>query len=179
MNFFVQKCPEVFCTKVVLKDFGKFLGKYLCQSLCFNKVVSLIPGTLLKERLCYKCFPVNFPKFLRTSFFTEHLRWLLLSGKYLFNKSKQIHTKLHICSHLLKKSLTENLFFVQCYESNGLVPEPSLQKIPALAWIKKLKKRSCFLFSCRCQCFTVFIFLSIFNFGLFSISVWCSFLELQ
>ena len=24
------------------------------------------------------CFPVNFMKFLRTPFFTEHLRWLLL-----------------------------------------------------------------------------------------------------
>ena len=24
------------------------------------------------------CFPVNFAKFLRTLFFTEHLRWLLL-----------------------------------------------------------------------------------------------------
>ena len=24
------------------------------------------------------CFPVNFAKFLRTTFLTEHLRWLLL-----------------------------------------------------------------------------------------------------
>ena len=36
------------------------------------------PSTLLKKRLCYRCFPVNFAKFLRTPFFTEHLWWLLL-----------------------------------------------------------------------------------------------------
>ena len=30
--------PEVFCKKGVLKNFGKFTGKHLCQSLCFNKV---------------------------------------------------------------------------------------------------------------------------------------------
>ena len=34
--------------------------------------------TLLKKRLWYRCFPVNFAKFLRMSFLTEHLRWLLL-----------------------------------------------------------------------------------------------------
>ena len=33
---------------------------------------------LLKNRLWHRCFPVNFAKFLRTPFFTEHLWWLLL-----------------------------------------------------------------------------------------------------
>ena len=36
------------------------------------------PATLLKKRLWHRCFPVNFAKFLRTPFFTEHLWWLLL-----------------------------------------------------------------------------------------------------
>ena len=54
---------EVFCKKGVLRKFAKFLGKHLCQSLFFNKVAGL---------------PVNFVKFLRTSFFIEHLWWLLL-----------------------------------------------------------------------------------------------------
>ena len=36
------------------------------------------PATLLKKRLCYRCFPVNFVKFLRTPFLKEHLQWLLL-----------------------------------------------------------------------------------------------------
>ena len=32
-----------------------------------------------KKRLQHRYFPVNFVKFLRTPFFTEHLPWLLLS----------------------------------------------------------------------------------------------------
>ena len=43
-----------------------------------NKVAGLRPATLLKRRLWHRCFPVNFSKFLRTSFFAEHFRWLLL-----------------------------------------------------------------------------------------------------
>ena len=46
----------------------------------FNKVADLRPATLLKKRLWRTCFPVNFVKFLRTSFLTEHLWWLLLVG---------------------------------------------------------------------------------------------------
>ena len=36
-------------------------------------------GSLLKKRLWHRCFPVNFAKFLKTPFLTEHLRWLLLN----------------------------------------------------------------------------------------------------
>ena len=32
------------------------------------------PATILKKRLWYSCFPVNFGKLLRTPFLTEHLR---------------------------------------------------------------------------------------------------------
>ena len=35
------------------------------------------PATLFKKRLCHRCFPVKFAKFLKTSFLTEHLQWLL------------------------------------------------------------------------------------------------------
>ena len=70
--------PEVFCKKGVLWNFVKFTGKYLRQSLFFNKLAGLRPATLSKKRLWHRCFPVNFVKFLRTPFLTEHLRWLLL-----------------------------------------------------------------------------------------------------
>ena len=75
-----SSCPEVFCKRGVIKNFAKFTGKYLCQSLFFSKVAGLRPATLLKKRLWHRCFPVNFAKFLRTPFLTEHLRWLLLDG---------------------------------------------------------------------------------------------------
>ena len=57
-------------TKGVLRNFAKFKGKHLCQSLR--------PATLLKKRLWHRSFPVNFAEFQRTPFFIEHLRWLLL-----------------------------------------------------------------------------------------------------
>ena len=33
---------------------------------------------LIKKETLHRCFPVNFAKFLRPYFLTEHLRWLLL-----------------------------------------------------------------------------------------------------
>ena len=47
----------------------------MCQSLFFNKVAG---QTLLNKGLWHMLFPVNLTKFLRTSFLTEHLCWLLL-----------------------------------------------------------------------------------------------------
>ena len=43
------------------------------------KLQTLRPATLLNKRLWHRCFPANFVKFLRKTFLTEHLRWLLLS----------------------------------------------------------------------------------------------------
>ena len=70
--------PEVFCKKDVLRNFAKFTGKHLCQSLFFNKVAGLRPATLLKKRLWHRSFHANFAKFLRTPILTQHLLWLLL-----------------------------------------------------------------------------------------------------
>ena len=49
------------------------------ESFCYN-VAGLRPATLIKKRLWHRCFPMNFAKFLRTSFFTEHFWWLLLNN---------------------------------------------------------------------------------------------------
>ena len=80
VNFFLiefrSSRPEMFCRKGVLKNFAKFTGNHLCQSLFFNK--DLRPATLLKKRLWHRCFLVNIAKSLRAPFFTEQLRWLLL-----------------------------------------------------------------------------------------------------
>ena len=51
--------------KGFLKNIAKFTGKHLCQSQ---------PATLLKKKLWYRCFPMNFRNFLRIPFFREHLR---------------------------------------------------------------------------------------------------------
>ena len=39
---FRNSCPEVFSKKGVLKNFPKFTGKHLCQSLFFNKGATLL-----------------------------------------------------------------------------------------------------------------------------------------
>ena len=75
----------MFCRKGVLRNCAKFIEKYLLQSLFFNKVAGFRPVTLLKKRLWYRCFPVNFAKFLSAPFFIEHLWWLLLDESYLLN----------------------------------------------------------------------------------------------
>ena len=61
-----QRCSV---RKGVLRNFTKFTGKHLCQSL--------MPATLLKKRLRHRCFPVNFVKFLRTPF-SKNTSWRLL-----------------------------------------------------------------------------------------------------
>ena len=81
----VQKQPP----RVVLRNFEEishFTGKHLCQSLPFNKIAGLTPATLLKKKLWHGYFPVNFAKFLRTPFLTEHLRWLLLQVSLIYSR---------------------------------------------------------------------------------------------
>ena len=47
-----------------------------CARVSFLIKLQAPPATLLKKRLWHRCFPVNFVKFIRTPFFTEHLWWL-------------------------------------------------------------------------------------------------------
>ena len=55
------------------------ISQNLQESTCVRGSVSEArSATLLKKRLRHRCFPVNFAKFLST-FFIEHLLWLLLS----------------------------------------------------------------------------------------------------
>ena len=39
--FHQKRPPDVFCKKGVLRNFTKFTGKHLCQSLFFNSVAGL------------------------------------------------------------------------------------------------------------------------------------------
>ena len=78
LNQLKKQPPEVFCKKNVLRNFAKFTGKHLCQSLFFNKIAGLRSATLLKKRLWHRYFPMNFAKFLTTPFIIEYLWWLLL-----------------------------------------------------------------------------------------------------
>ena len=67
-----ERPREVFHQEKMFLEISKFTGKHLCQSLFFNKVAGL--SSFIRKRLWHRRFYVNFPKFLKTSFFTEHLR---------------------------------------------------------------------------------------------------------
>ena len=58
----------------------------MCQSLLFDKVVSLRPATLLKKGLWYKCFPVIFAKSLK-----EHLFYGIPLDDFFRNSAVIIH----------------------------------------------------------------------------------------
>ena len=62
--------------KGVLKNFAKFSGQHLCQSLFFHKVSG--PSTFLQKETLAKVFSCEFFEIFKNTFFTEHLRWLLL-----------------------------------------------------------------------------------------------------
>ena len=100
---FRSSLPEVFYKKGVLRNYAKFTGKHVCQRLFFNKVADLRPATLLKKSLWPKVcnfikkeslpqvFSCEFCEISRNTFFTEHLRRLLLKfqnfWEHLFGKS--------------------------------------------------------------------------------------------
>ena len=75
---FKSSPPEVFCKKGVLRSFAKFTGNTCARISFFNRFVGLRPATLLKQRPWHRCFPVNFGKFLRTSFLQNTSGRLLL-----------------------------------------------------------------------------------------------------
>ena len=57
---------EVFCKKGVFQKFQKIHRKEPVLEFLFNKVAGIQFATLLKKGFYYRCFPLNFAKFLRT-----------------------------------------------------------------------------------------------------------------
>ena len=90
----------MFCKKGVLRNFTKFTGKHLWQSLFFKKVESEACN-FIKKGLWHGCFPLNFAKFLRTLFLTEHNRWLFLANvnNVSLKTSKLVFLKLSFSKH--------------------------------------------------------------------------------
>ena len=71
-----NSCLEVFCRKGVVRNFAKFTGKHLCQSLFFIKVASAC--NLIKKETLAQVFSCAFCEISKNTFFTEHFQWLLL-----------------------------------------------------------------------------------------------------
>ena len=58
--------------KGILENVAKFTGKYLYQSLIFDRFVDLRPVLLFKKRLA-KVFSFEFCEIFKNTFFIEHL----------------------------------------------------------------------------------------------------------
>ena len=67
--------------KGVLKNFLKFIGKHLYQSLFCNKVAGLRPATFLKKEALVQVFSCEFCEIFKNIFFIETSGRLLLKGK--------------------------------------------------------------------------------------------------
>ena len=92
---FKSSRQEVFSKKGVLKNFSKFAGRRLCQSLFLNKVADLRSEHYSKKTLSQ----VFSREILRVSFFIEHL-WLLLlklDNPFRFSQQKINHMIYAIC----------------------------------------------------------------------------------
>ena len=121
--FLAEVRREVFCKKGVLRNLRKFTWKHLCQSLFVKKVARLRPATLLKMRPSHRCFSVNFAKFLRTPFLTEHLQWLFLN----FNISSKICWRSITLKRYFQTEYKRNEFAVTNKNFNSPI-YPSLNK---------------------------------------------------
>ena len=84
-NWDIQKQPPgVFYNKGVLRNFIKFTGKHLCQSLILIKLQAEAYNFIKKETLG-NCFPVNFVKFIRTPLYRTHPDdsfWIFIKDLY-------------------------------------------------------------------------------------------------
>ena len=73
--------PEVFCKKGLLRNFTKFIGKHLCQSVFFNKVAGAC--NFIKKETLAQVFSYEFFEISKNTF----LHWTLLvaaSGQHYF-----------------------------------------------------------------------------------------------
>ena len=68
-----KKAAIFFYKKGTFKNFTKFTGKHLFQSLVFNKVAGLRSATLLKKETLAQVFSCEFCEIFKNTFFTEHI----------------------------------------------------------------------------------------------------------
>ena len=79
----------------------------------------LKPTTLLRKRVWHRCYPVNFAKFLRTSFLTEHLCWMIIirviQNVYFKSEVQTLGENfLKFVCHLFSKLTLHQLFSLPC-----------------------------------------------------------------
>ena len=80
-----EQSPGVFCKNDVDRNFIKFIGKRLCQSLISNKVAPLRPANFSKKEALAQVFSCEFCKICKNTFTVEHL-WVTASNHTTLNQ---------------------------------------------------------------------------------------------
>ena len=135
-------CP---IKKTVLRNFEKFTGKHLCQSLFLNKVAGMRSATLFKKKLWHRCFLVNFAKFPRTFFLQNtsgqlflyfNLKTDLMSKNTLFLDPTSCH--LDCCKKKCFIVIERECFCEQCnYFEKWLIKQSFNESITRKQILKK------------------------------------------
>ena len=115
---YVQKQPsEVFCKKGVLRNFTRFTGKHLFQSLFFNNVAGPRSPTLLKKRPWHRyrtpprdCLCTLFIHYILSVFITD-VTTIICPLHLLLINSRPNLGKSHHCSYYG----AQTVFSSHCY----------------------------------------------------------------
>ena len=103
--------------KDALRNFTKFTGKHLCQSLFFNKVAGLCRSetcNFIKKETLAQVFSCEFCEISKNTFFTEPL-WATASVTYNYEEkstTKTENTGEEISSLSAKKNI-HNFYFIR------------------------------------------------------------------
>ena len=79
----LQNSEENTCARSSFLKLCNLHRKTLVLEPFFNKVADLHASNFIKKRLQYRCFPMNIVKFLKNTYFEEHLITLTASKHLL------------------------------------------------------------------------------------------------
>ena len=90
-----------------LKNFAIFKGKHLCWGIFLRRLQAFRPATFFRKRFQHRWFLWILRNFVRTAFFIEHLRWLLLTVLQQYSKVSwgfcySLISRLHVFSILIR-----------------------------------------------------------------------------
>ena len=84
------RTPEAVARRCSVRNFAKFTGKHLCQSLFFNKVAGLRPQACNFIKTLVQVFSYEFWQISKNTIFTEHM--VTASDRSVKRFSYKFHT---------------------------------------------------------------------------------------
>ena len=98
----------------------KFHRKTPVLELLLHKVANLSACNFIKKILQHRRFPMKFAKFLKTPFFTEHLRWLVLSVVML-----QYSYLLQLKASIIERA--RRIYYLKCFTYILKINDPAIE----------------------------------------------------